>query len=139
MAAEILPEQDATADMRVVLLAEDEPLIRFDIADELRRLGYRVIEAGNAVEAIAVLQSTARIDLLVTDVNMPGAGDGLDVARALKERRPDIGVIVMSGHFVPMEMDRHLIDLFVPKPVLSDRLARKIAEFMNPGTTERSR
>ncbi|MDN3722201.1 response regulator [Roseibium salinum] len=105
--------------------------IRFDIAEEFRRLGWRVIEAGNAEQAIDVLRSTARIDLVVTDVRMPGDRSGLDVARAVREERPGVKIVVMSGHLVPMEKHKHLIDLFVPKPTPSDQLAKQIKEFMH--------
>lgn len=137
MAAKITPQHEARANPRVVLLAEDEPLIRFDIADELRRLGYQVIEAGNADEAIEVLQSTARLDLVLTDVRMPGSRDGLDVARAVREKRPGVGIIVMSGHLVPKEKHEDIMDLFVSKPVPGDQLAKAIVEFMNSDAAKR--
>ena len=131
MAAKIIPQRGVRADTRVVLLAEDEPLIRFDIADELRHLGFQVIEARNADEAIDVLKSTARIDLVVTDVRMPGYHDGLDVARAVREKRPGVKVIVMSGHLVLKEKHEDFIDLFVSKPTPVDQLAKAIMDLMN--------
>jgi two-component system, response regulator PdtaR len=139
MAAKSIPQHEAHADTRVVLLAEDEPLIRFDIAEELRQLGFQVIEAGNADEAIDVLKSTARIDLVVTDVRMPGDRNGLDVARAVREKRPGAKVIVMSGHLVPMEKHEHLIDLFVSKPAPGDQLVKAIVELMNVNAAKRGR
>lgn len=139
MAAKIIPQREARADTRVVLLAEDEPLIRFDIADELRQLGFQVIEAGNADEAIDVLNSTARIDLVVTDVRMPGDHNGLDVARAVREKRPGVKVMVMSGHLVPKKKHEDFIDLFVSKPTPGDQLAKAIVEFMNVDAAKRGR
>lgn len=139
MAARIIPQREARADTRVVLLAEDEPLIRFDIADELRQSGFQVIEAGNADEAIDVLDSTARIDLVVTDVRMPGDRNGLDVARAVKEKRPGVKIIVMSGHLVPKEKHEDLIDLFVSKPTPGDQLAKAIVDLMNADAAKRGR
>ncbi|MCV0393896.1 MAG: response regulator [Rhizobiaceae bacterium] len=137
MAAEFVPQHEAGTDTRVVLLADDEPLICFDIAEELRRLGYHVLEAANADEAIEVLQSTARIDLVVTDVRMPGIRDGLDVARAVREKRPGVRTIVMSGHLVPLEEHKRLIDAFFSKPVIADQLAHEIANLINTDATER--
>lgn len=132
MAAEITQSPTACADPYVVLLVEDEFLIRCDLADELRLLGYRVIEAGNADEAIEILRSTARIDLVVTDVRMPGLRDGVDVAQAAREERPGLRVILMSGHFAPKQMHEQLIDLFIAKPVPSDLLASKVVKLMKP-------
>jgi two-component system, response regulator PdtaR len=103
------------------------------IAEELRQLGCQVIEAGNADEAIDALRSTACIDLVATDVRMPGDRNGLDVARAARQERPGVRIVVMLGHLLPIEEHRHLIDLFVSKPTLSDQLAKAILELINAG------
>jgi DNA-binding NtrC family response regulator len=80
-----------------VLVVEDEVLIRLDLSDHLRDFGYEVIEAGNADEALECLAATA-IDVVVTDVRMPGSMDGIQLAHLLHDERPHIGVIVVSGH-----------------------------------------
>lgn len=131
MAAESTHHYAARADPYVVLLVEDEFLIRCDLADELRLLGCQVIEAGNADEAIEVLRSTARIEVVVTDVRMPGMRDGVEVARVVRDERPGTRVIVTSGHFVPTDEHSNLIDLIVAKPVPSDLFAKQIVLFMN--------
>lgn len=137
MAAKSNPWRGVQADKNVVLLAEDEPFIRFDIAEELRLLDCQVIEAGSADEAIDVLKSTARIDLVVTDVRMPGNRDGLDVARAVKQERPGVRVVVMSGHLEPEDEHKHLIDLFFSKPTPSNQLARAIMEMIDANPAKR--
>lgn len=137
MAANSFSPPDVDRDKRVVLLAEDEPLIRFDIADELRRLGHQVIESGTAEEAIVMLRSTSKIDVVVTDVRMPGSLDGLDLARAAKRERPGVRVVVMSGHLVPLDDDEHLVDLFFVKPMRTDQLAAAIVELCNAGPERR--
>lgn len=137
MAAKIIPEHEADAGKPVVLVAEDKFLVRFDIAEELRQLGCQMIEAGNADEAIDALRSTACIDVVVTDVRMPGDRDGLDVAHAARHGRPGARVVVMSGHLLPNEEHRHLIDLFVSKPTLSDQLAKTILELINADPAKR--
>jgi DNA-binding response OmpR family regulator len=80
-----------------ILIVEDEVLIRFDVADYLRTCGYRVIEAANATEAIAVLQSGRRIDLVFSDVQLPGSMDGFALARWVRAHQPEIKVILTSG------------------------------------------
>jgi CheY-like chemotaxis protein len=81
----------------VVLLVEDEVLIRMAIADYLRSCGYRVIEAGSADEAVAVIDGRARIDVVFTDVKMPGSMDGFGLARCVRQRLPGIPVVLTSG------------------------------------------
>ncbi len=80
-----------------ILVVEDEVLIRFDLSDHLRDCGFEVIEASNADEAIEFLSSLS-IDVVVTDVRMPGSMDGIQLAHLLHRERPQISVIVVSGH-----------------------------------------
>lgn len=81
-----------------LLIAEDDDFIRAMIAEFLRDAGYDVIEAGNADEAVAVLESGAPINLLFSDVKMPGSMDGCDLARRVREQWPDTRVILTSGY-----------------------------------------
>lgn len=100
-----------------VLLVEDEFLIRTMVADEIRQLGWFVVEVGTAEEGLEVVRSPIAIDLLVTDVHMPGSMTGLDLARAVREQRPDTPVVVMSGQPKPAKEHAPLFDVFLPKPV----------------------
>lgn len=79
------------------MVVEDETLVRALSVDELKDAGFDVVEAGSAAEALCVLSEGAAIAVLFTDVNMPGALDGLDLARLVHERWPDVRVIVTSG------------------------------------------
>lgn len=81
----------------VVLLVEDEPLIRMAASLHLEECGYHVLQAGNAQEALAVLMRRTDIDVLFTDVRMPGPMDGLGLAKWVIENRPHIAVMVASG------------------------------------------
>ena len=81
----------------VVLVVEDEVLVRAAAADQLRRLGYTVIEANNASQALEVLQSRIQIHLVFTDVMMPGVLDGADLARVVLAEYPAIKVVMTSG------------------------------------------
>jgi CheY-like chemotaxis protein len=82
----------------VVLVVEDEPLVRMDMADCLTDEGFEVIEASDADEAIKALEADGRIRLLFTDVDMPGTMDGLKLARFVADRWPPVRIIVTSGH-----------------------------------------
>jgi CheY-like chemotaxis protein len=81
-----------------VLVVEDEVLIRWVIADHLRDCGYRVIEAGSGDEAIDILRRTAlTIDVVFSDVGMPGAIDGFALFRWVRQQRPTIKMVLASG------------------------------------------
>lgn len=81
-----------------VLVVEDETLLRMNIALSLEQEGFRVYEAENADQAIAVLEAHAEIGLMFTDIDMPGSMDGLKLATAVRNRWPPIKIIVTSGH-----------------------------------------
>lgn len=81
-----------------VLIVEDEFLLRMDIAQTLEDEGFKVFEASNADEAIAILNAQSGIHLMFTDIDMPGSMDGLKLAAAVRDRWPPIKIIVTSGH-----------------------------------------
>ena len=80
-----------------VLFVEDEALIRMDMAEFLRECGYRVHEAANADEALEALQSKFAIDLVFTDINLPGGMDGLELSEWVLSNRPGVKVLVTTG------------------------------------------
>ncbi|NLS08324.1 response regulator [Rhizobium sp. P32RR-XVIII] len=80
-----------------VLVVEDEAFLRLDIVDSLNEDGFHVLEAGDAYEAIATLESRQPIDLVFTDVEMPSELDGLALAKLVAERWPSTRIIVTSG------------------------------------------
>ncbi len=83
---------------KLVLIVEDEPLIRMSAVDMVEDAGFTAIETANADEAIAYLRQETEISILFTDVDMPGSIDGLELARKVAKSHPDTGVIVGSGH-----------------------------------------
>lgn len=86
------------ASRKIVLVVDDEPMIRMALADHLEGKGFEVREAGNAAEAIAILQESGCIvNLVFSDVRMPGEMDGLGLSRWIFENRPNIPVILASG------------------------------------------
>lgn len=99
-----------------ILIVEDEPLLRMDIADHLSALGYRVFEGANADEAISVLELNSGIRLIITDIDMPGSMDGLKLAAAVRDRWPPVKIIVVSGHRVVEITDLPDGSMFFSKP-----------------------
>ena len=81
----------------IVLVVEDEILIRMDVVDQLTGFGYGVIEASSGCEALEALSSGARVRIVFTDIEMPGNVDGIMLAREIARTRPEIGIIVTSG------------------------------------------
>ena len=91
-----------TAPKPCVLVVEDEFLIRFVVADQLREAGFRVLEAVNGEEAIDILSTDAPIDLVFTDVKMPGKIDGMELLKFIKATQPELPVLMTSGHQDPL-------------------------------------
>ena len=89
------------APAQTILFVEDEPLIRMDMAEFLRECGYRVHEAANAAEALEALQAKFAIDLVFTDINLPGEMNGLELAEWILSNRP--GVKVVANDRPPFE------------------------------------
>ena len=80
-----------------VLVVEDEELLRIIVNDELREAGFEVMEAEDGGKALAILTSGRRVDLLFTDIRMPGGLSGWDVAEQARALRPDLPVIYATG------------------------------------------
>ena len=81
-----------------VLVVDDDFLVRINTTDLLEEAGFEVIEASDVAGAINILALNARIDLVCTDVRMPGELDGIDLAILVRNRHPETKVIVMSGY-----------------------------------------
>ena len=114
----------------VALLVDDEEVVRMTTADMLGDLGYRVVEAGCADEALRLVEGGLDFDLLVTDHLMPGM-TGAELARAVRHRRPDAPVLVVSGY---AEVDGIAPDLpRLTKPFRQADLAASIAELDGAG------
>jgi CheY-like chemotaxis protein len=104
----------------VVLLVEDEVLIRMDLAEELRSADFQVIEAGGADEALVVLRSGAVIDAMVSDVRMAGGLDGVALSAIVRRDFPAIRIVLASGD-LPNAADLPVDGTFI-KPVRPARL-----------------
>jgi two-component system, response regulator PdtaR len=82
----------------IALIVDDEPLIRMGLSDIVEGAGFHFLEAASAPEARSVLESRPDISVLITDVKMPGSFDGLDLAQCVSRARPQIKIVVVSGH-----------------------------------------
>jgi CheY-like chemotaxis protein len=100
----------------VVLIVEDELLLRMDAVDMVGAAGFEVIEAGTADEAIKILEARPDISVVFTDIQIPGSMDGLKLARAIRGRWPPIKIIATSGRLNVGEIDLPEGGRFVPKP-----------------------
>jgi len=118
-------------DQLTVLLVEDEVLLRADLADAIRDAGYGVIEMPHADAARDILNSAMEVHLVCTDVRMPGSLNGIELARWIKEHRPALPVIVVSGEMTA----RHfpiVADATFTKPLDYAQLIARIDELLAP-------
>jgi CheY-like chemotaxis protein len=111
--------------MATILIAEDEPLIRMTLSDALADEGHTVLECANVLEAIATLGMAQEIEAVVTDVDMPGGLNGLDLADLVSRTRPNVYVWIVSGREIgPDALPSRA--MFLPKPYNATALARHI-------------
>lgn len=121
---------------QTILVVEDEILIRFMLIDVLRDAGYLVVEARDGDEGLAILLSGHAIDLIVTDVRMPGVIDGMELARRSKMLDPSRCVVVCSGHLQADETDP--ADAFMAKPYATAALLEIVERLMGKSVQQRT-
>jgi PAS domain S-box-containing protein len=139
------PVEESSGDQRaeaneVVLVVEDEPLVRLLIVETLNDLGYKALETADSAAALRILQSSQRIDLLVSDIGLPGL-NGRQLADAARVKRPNLKVLFVTGYaenaagssFLESGME------MIAKPFAMDVLASKIREMIHGGLDEKSR
>jgi two-component system, response regulator PdtaR len=115
----------------VVLVVEDSTIIRMGAIDLVRSAGYEALEACDADEAIAVLESRDDVDLVFTDVQMPGTMDGIKLSHYIRDRWPPVKLIVASGAAILGESSLPQGSRFFAKPyhdhVITDEMARLLS------------
>jgi CheY-like chemotaxis protein len=122
----------------VVLVAEDESLVRMFTADFLVEAGYTVIEASSAVAALRQLEVTPNVRVLLTDVEMPGEMDGLELAREVQSRWPEVVIIVTSGRARPGREELAVGAEFFQKPLCEEAVVQRISERLSKRRTRKS-
>jgi PAS domain S-box-containing protein len=122
-----------------VLLVEDDPSVRLLIAEVLAELGYSCIEAIDGRAALAVLVSNTRLDLMISDIGLPGL-DGQQLAEAARQHRPDLKILFVTGYAHHAASAEQLLGpgmAMVTKPFSLDALALKISDMLAPTPRER--
>ncbi|WP_082499432.1 response regulator [Rhizobium sp. Leaf391] len=110
----------------VVLIVEDEPVIRMSVVEELQHAGVVVFEAGTADESLTILQANPEISSVFTDVDMPGTMSGTELARIVRNSRPSVTITLTSAYLklrkgeLPPEVG------YIPKPYDIDHVLRQI-------------
>ena len=102
--------------LQTVLVVEDEALVRLELADYLAELGFAVLQADSADEAIALLDADPQIAILLTDIRMAGSMDGIRLAHHVRNRWPPVKIIVASGMVGTQFSDLPPGSIFVSKP-----------------------
>jgi CheY-like chemotaxis protein len=114
-----------------VLVVEDEMFLRMSAADVIESVGFEVLQAGTADEAIRILETRSDVRIVFTDVQMPGSMDGLKLARAVHGRWPPIKIIATSGQVSVTEDDLPEGGQFLPKPYTSFQLASALQQLVS--------
>ena len=116
----------------VVLVVEDDPIIRMCASDLIAEAGFDAVEAADADEAIAILESRSDIGLVFTDIEMPGTMDGIKPSHYIRDRWPPVKLIVASGRAVVEQSLLPAGARFFPKPygdtVIVDAIRALLAE-----------
>ena len=107
---------DPVDERPVILIVEDEFLIRMEAVDMIKAAGFAVVEAENAEEAIAILERRLDITVVFTDIQMPGSMDGLKLAACIRDRWPPIKIVATSGLLDIGREDLPHGSRFLPKP-----------------------
>jgi CheY-like chemotaxis protein len=111
---------------QVVLVVEDEALVRMTAVGMVEEAGFEVLEAANADEAILLLETRRDITVVFTDIEMPGSMDGLKLAQAVRGRWPRIKIIATSGRCVVGDGDLPSGGLFLQKPYRPAQIFRAL-------------
>ena len=101
-----------------ILVVDDELMIRMYARDILEEAGYTVREAATAAEALRIIADTGDVGAIVTDIDMPGAMDGLQLAKSIDASMPELAIVIMSGQVLPRRDQLPLKATFVAKPFL---------------------
>ena len=114
----------------VILVVDDEALLRWYATDTLEENGFSVVEAKDAADALRVLESRKDVRLLFTDIQMPGNLDGLDLAREVHARWPHMLLVITSGQIKPAKFEIPDDGRFVGKPYRTEDLLAQVNDLL---------
>jgi two-component sensor histidine kinase/DNA-binding response OmpR family regulator len=117
-----------------VLIVEDEMMLRMRAVDIVEDAGFNPVEAVDADQALAILESRSDISLLFTDIQMPGSMDGLKLAHAVHDRWPAIKIILVSGQVSPTESEKPTDSRFFGKPLSVDKMITELQAMVGAGS-----
>jgi CheY-like chemotaxis protein len=123
-----------TVEKIVILVVEDEAIIRMGAVAMLEEAGFSVLQAWNADIAVNILESRKDIRAVFTDANMPGALCGLKLAKAIRDRWPATHIIVTSGRDASNELDFPELARFIGKPYAPIQVLRALGELLDTET-----
>lgn len=122
--------QSQSVGQAVVLIVEDEPLVRMMVIELFEDEGFEVLEASNADQALSVFGQREDVALLFTDVEMPGSIDGYGLARWVHANRPEVKTMIVSGRALPRAGDIPDGAAFIGKPYDHDDVMRRVQVMM---------
>src|SRR5258707_667493 len=120
--------------LRAVLVVEDEMMLRMRAVDMVEDAGFTPVEAINADDALAILESRSDIELLFTDIQMPGSMDGLKLAYAVHKRWPLIKIILVSGQLKLTDEDKPADSRFFGKPLDVKQMIAEMQDMLGKGS-----
>jgi CheY-like chemotaxis protein len=113
-----------------ILIVEDEMIVRLIGSDTLTDAGYEVVEAATADEALQLLEQHGDVEVLFTDIRMPGSMDGLELARVVRERWPAMKILITSGDTFPPRSAIADDGCFLAKPYTTKVLRREVDKLL---------
>lgn len=126
----VMANEVGFASETTVLVVDDQVMVRAMLSDGLRDLGYKVIEAASADEAIVVLHSDIRVDLVLTDMQMPGTMDGSGLVRLIRQTYPFMKVVMVAGQR-PEDATIAALDGYLAKPVTPSQLGTYVQSILS--------
>jgi CheY-like chemotaxis protein len=120
-----------------ILIVDDEPTVRILLTEVLGDLGYTLIEAADSIAGLKVLRSDVHIDLLITDVGLPGGMNGRQMTDAGREVRPGLKTLFITGYAENAAIDNAYLEpgmLVLTKPFAIEGLVSKVRELLNAGS-----
>jgi two-component system, response regulator PdtaR len=128
-------DRAARAVPTVVLIVEDEWLLRELAVELVEDAGFVALQAGDADEAVALLEARSDIAAIFTDINMPGSIDGLELAHTVRDRWPLIKILVASGLLRPQQSDLPPSSGFLEKPYRGEAVIAQLCSLVDPTRT----
>jgi CheY-like chemotaxis protein len=123
-----------SAEHETILVVDDEPLVRMVAVEILEELGYHVLEAGDGPTALRIMNSGQPVDLLVTDVGLPGGMNGRQLADAVRAKRADMRILFITGYAENAVLNHGHLEhgmQVMTKPFLSDAFARRVRDLLS--------